>query len=190
MRFLRGIPKSAWVVVGLIAGLVVAPTAAVAATVMILHGANGPAVNATTANQMLTAEAPPSAWATVYGWDFLVGRCSNLPTANAAGGFIVRQVNVDVEVNARSSTGGTAVLFEGAGCKAGHVFAQADAAQGTVVLPFTPGIALPKNGVISFVFEGAAAGIEVDVHGYKVPASDAPASTPVINCSHAASGCD
>jgi hypothetical protein len=190
MRFLRGIPKSAWVIGGLIAGLVIAPTAAVAATAMIVHGANGPAVNATTDNQMLTAEAPPSAWASVYGWAFLVGQCSNLPTANAVGGFVVRQVNVDIEVNARSGTGGTALLFEGAGCKAGHLFAQADAVQGTVVLPFTPGIALPKNGTISILFEGAAAGIEVHVHGYRVPASDVPAYTPVITCSHAASACD
>jgi hypothetical protein len=189
MRFLRGLSKSAWVIVGLVAGLVIAPAAAVAATAAILHGANGPAVNATNASQLLTAEAPPSSSVSVFGFVNVAGQCSNLPTANATGGFVVRQIDILVDVNDRSGTFGTAEISEGPGCNANRLFAEAAAGEGTVVLPFTPGIALPKNGVISVRFEGAAAGLTVDVHGYKVPASDAPAYSPVIRCSHAASAC-
>ena len=189
MRYLRGLSRSAWVIAGLVAGLIIAPTAAVAATVMILHGANGPAVNATSDNQLLTAEAPPSSWTSVDAWDNLAGHCSNLPTANTTGGFIVRQVNVDVQVNPRSGTGGLALLFEGAGCKVGHIFGQVEIGSGSVTFPLTPGIALPKKGVLSVLFEGEAAGIAVDVLGYKVPASDATAATAILTCSHAASAC-
>jgi hypothetical protein len=186
MRFFAKISRSAWLIVGIIGGLILAPAAAVAATFMLLHGANGPAVNASNANQLLTAEAPPSAWESVVGWNDSVGSCSNLPTPNASGGFIVRQVDVDM---LPGSGRGTVYLYDGPGCSAGHTFADVDAASGSTVLPFTPGIALPEKGVISVELVGAAAGTQLFVLGYKVPASDVTAPTPAVRCAFTPSAC-
>src|SRR5216684_7776996 len=125
MRFLAKVSRSAWLIVGIVGGLILAPAAAVAATFMVLHGANGPAVNATNASQLLTAEAPPSAWESVVGWNNHVGSCSNLPTPNAAGGFVIRQIDVDMLAG---SGRGSVYFYDGPGCSAGRNFAVVDAA--------------------------------------------------------------
>jgi hypothetical protein len=186
MRFLAKVSRSAWVIVGIVGGLMLAPAAAVAATFMVLHGANGPAVNATNASQLLTAEAPPSAWESVVGWNDTVGSCSNLPTPNASGGFIIRQLDVEMLVG---SGRGTVYFYDGPGCLPGRSIALVDAASGNTVIPFTPGIALPKKGVISARLIGSAAGTQFYVLGYKVPASDVSAPTPTVICAFTLSAC-
>ncbi len=87
---ISGLSRAGWLTAGLVGGLILAPTAAVAATVLVLHGANGPAVNATSDNQLLTAEAPPSTWVSEYGWADTAGRCSNLPAVSKTRGFAGR----------------------------------------------------------------------------------------------------
>jgi hypothetical protein len=84
---------------------------------------------------------------------------------------------------------GDVYLFDGAGCSAAQSFAVVDAAAGSTTLPFTPGIALPKKGVISVMLVGAAAGMQLYVLGCKVPASDVSAPTPSLRCSYLASAC-
>jgi hypothetical protein len=190
MRFLRGLSKSGWIIVGLVAGLFLAPAAAVAATSLVLHGSNGPAVNATGDGQLQTAEAPPSTWVSEFGWNNLVGSCSNLPPVSSTAAFIIRQVNVDVQVNARSGNTGLVYVYDGAGCKASQIVAEVDTTVGgNDTYPFNPGIAVPAKGQISILFGGTAAGIGVNVLGYKVPKADAPAATGVVVCSHAVKAC-
>jgi len=186
MRYLRGLPSVGWVIVGLVAGLILAPAAAVAATVMVLHGANGASVNATSDNQLLTAEAPPSSWVSEYGWNGEAGTCSNLPAASATRGFIVRQINIDVLGLASSDS--IVYVSRGPGCS-GKVIAEVDANGTDVVYPFTPGVALPAKGQLSFLYNGPVSQVRVQMLGYTVPAADAPAYTPVLVCSTAASAC-
>jgi hypothetical protein len=175
------------VIVGLIAGLVIAPTAAVAATVMILHGANGPAVNATGNNQLLTAEAAPSTWVSEYGFNDRAGTCSNLPVVSKTRGFIVKQVNVDP----LGKAGGSSVvwIYRGAGCHSNGTVGEVDANATNVLYPFNPGIAIPARGQVSIFYNGPAAQVRVQVLGYTVPSSDAPAYTPVLVCADTASAC-
>lgn len=184
---LSGISRVGWVVVGLITALVLAPAAAVAATAMVLHGANGPGVNATSGNQLLTAEAPPSAWVSEYGFNDAAGTCSNLPVVSKTRGFIVKQVNVDV---LGTATGDSVVyIYRGPGCLSKNTVGEADANGSNVVYPFDPGVALPKTGQVSILYNGPATQVRVQALGYTVPASDAPAYTPVIECTTAASAC-
>ncbi len=62
MLALTKLSRSGSLLAGLAAGLILTPAAAMAATILVVHGANGPAVNATAGNQLLNSEAPPSAW--------------------------------------------------------------------------------------------------------------------------------
>jgi hypothetical protein len=161
-----------WLIAGLAAGLILAPAAAVAATVMILHGANGPEVNASSANQLLTAEAPPSTWVSEYGFSDVAGGCANLPVVSTTRGFIVKQINADV---LGVSSGDTAVyVSKGPGCVSKNIIAEVDANGNNVVYPFNPGIALPAKGQVSIRYNGPALQIRVQVLGYTVPGSDAP----------------
>lgn len=187
MRHLRGLSKSAWIIAGLLAGLIIAPATAVAATVMILHGANGPAVNASKDNQLLTAEAPPSTWVSEYGFNGQAGSCSNLPVVSKTRGFIVRQVNVQIFESPTS--GSVAYIYRGPGCLTKNTVGIVNANGGNVVYPFDPGIALPPRGQLSVLFNGPGGGINVNVLGYTVPASDAPGYTPVLKCAIAKGAC-
>jgi hypothetical protein len=184
MRYFRWIPRSGWMLGGLIAGLALAPGAAVAASFTLLHGANGPAVNATNGSQLLTAEAPPSSWTSIFGWNGTPGSCSNLPSASARQGFVIRQADVDFlpSGSGSGSTPSIVWLFDGAGCQTSQLVGEVNMS-GSSVIPFTPGIALPRNGVMSIRYNGTALEVRVYALGYTVPASDAPASTRVLVCS-------
>jgi hypothetical protein len=188
MRYLKGLSRSGWVLIGLAAGLIIAPTAAVAATVMILHGANGPAVNATNASQLLTAEAPPSTWVSVVGFSQTAGQCSNLPVVSRTRGFIVRQINVDVQQG--SGAASDAFIYLGPHCSTPKQVGRVDLTNdGNMVYPFNPGVALPPGGQLSIGFNGPARAVLVHVLGYTVPGADVPGYTPVLVCSSAASAC-
>lgn len=176
-----------WVIVGLVAGLVLVPTAAVAATLMVLHGANGPGVNATNANQLLTAEAPPSTWVSEYGWNDAAGTCSNLPAVSKTRGFVVKQINIDVLGTEADDS--VVYIYRGTGCSSKNTVAEVDANGANVVYPFDPGLALPAKGQLSILYNGPVSQVRVQALGYTVPASDAPAYTPVVVCTTAVSAC-
>jgi len=184
---ISGLSRAGWLIAGLVIGLIVAPAAAVAATFMVLHGANGAAVNATNDNQLLTAEAPPSTWVGEYGWADAPGVCSNLPVVSKTRGFVVKQINTDVF----SATAGNSVvyLYRGPGCHSADTIGEADGDGNNVVTPFDPGVALPKGGQISILYNGPANQVRVQVLGYTVPAADAPSYTPVLLCTTALSAC-
>ena len=184
---ISGLSRAGWLTAGLVGGLILAPTAAVAATVLVLHGGNGPAVNATNDNQLLTAEAPPSTWVSEYGWSDAAGRCSNLPAVSNTRGFVVKQLNVDL-IGATSSDS-IVFLYRGTGCSSKNTIGEVDANGVNVVYPFDPGIALPEKGQLSILYNGPVGQVRVQALGYTVPASDAPSYTPVIVCSTAASAC-
>jgi hypothetical protein len=188
MRYLNGLSRSGWVLIGLVAGLIIAPAAAVAATVMILHGANGPAVNATNANQLLTAEAPPSTWVSEYGFNDVAGRCSNLPVVSRTRGFIVRQVNIDVFGGGTAGGNTTVFIYDAPGCATSKTVGEVDVSNANFVYPFNPGIALPPGGQVSIFYNGPSPQVRVQVLGYTVPRSDATA-TPVLLCAAAPGAC-
>jgi len=186
-RKISGLSRVGWLVAGLVIGLVVAPAAAVAATFMVLHGANGAAVNATNDNQLLTAEAPPSTWVGEYGWADAAGVCSNLPVVSKTRGFVVKQINVDP---LGSETGDSVVyLYRGPGCSSKNTIGEVDANGNDVVYPFDPGVALPAKGQVSILYNGPVSQVRVQVLGYTVPAADAPSYTPVIVCTTAINAC-
>jgi hypothetical protein len=190
MRFFRkisGLSRVGWLIAGLVIGLIVAPAAAVAATFMVLHGANGAAVNATNDNQLLTAEAPPSTWVSEYGWNDAAGTCSNLPAVSKTRGFVVKQINVDVLGTASGDS--VVYVYRGTGCDSKNTVAEVDANATNDVYPFDPGIALPEKGQLSILYNGPVSQVRVQALGYTVPASDAPSYTPVVVCSTAASAC-
>jgi hypothetical protein len=184
---ISGLSRAGWLAVGLVGGLILAPTAAVAATVMVLHGANGPAVNATNADQLLTAEAPPSTWVSEYGWNDAAGTCSNLPAVSTTRGFVVKQINVDVL--GATTADSVVYVYRGTGCEGKNTVGEVDANGTNDVYPFDPGIALPEKGQLSILYNGPVGQVRVQALGYTVPASDAPAYTPVVECSTAANAC-
>lgn len=187
MPKITGLSRAGWVIAGLVIGLIMAPAAAVAATFMVLHGANGAAVNATNANQLLTAEAPPSTWVSEYGWNEAAGSCSNLPAASKTRGFVLKQINVDP---IGTASGDTVVwIYRGTGCHSADTIGEVDANGNNIVYPFDPGIALPEKGQISILYNGPATQVRVQPLGYTVPASDAPSYTSVIECATTVSAC-
>jgi hypothetical protein len=196
MRALTKLTRSGWLTAGLATGLILAPGGAMAASVLILHGANGPAVNATSGNQLLTAEAPPSSWRSIEAWG--IGRCVELPAISATQSFIVRQV-ILTDTAAQSPYGVKNVwLFDNSANCSSELFGQAaftdqptTSSQPTIALPFSPGIAVPPGGHLWANIEsdvGTNAAVAIQVLGYTVPRADAPAVTPVTYCTKAACG--
>jgi hypothetical protein len=180
MLLFSRIPRPGWLAIGLGVGVVMAPAAAAAATVVVLHGSNGPSVRATNAHQLLTTDAPPSAWVSVFGSGSTAGACSNLPPVSSTRGFIVRQADVDI---AFSPSGISRVfIYSGSGCQGGHEIAEEQGNGATVMVPFNPGIALTKGQDLSFAFNGPAPRVLINVLGYRVAATDVGANTPVIDC--------
>jgi len=62
MAWIKNLSRGTWIVLGIVVGLVLVPTAAVASTFVVVAGANHQTVNATANSQLLTAEAAPGSF--------------------------------------------------------------------------------------------------------------------------------
>jgi hypothetical protein len=180
MTQIKTLSRSGWLLAGLLAALIVVPSAAAAATVGVteLAGANGQRAAVTRAGQLTTAEAAPGSYQTrLAGANATAGSrsaCVTYPAISASKAFIVREFTVNV--TGIAGTLGSVVFYEGANCQPRLGFDQVSVTTpGLTVLPVDPGIALPRGGKVSVSVGGISA--LVAVFGYTVPARDVSSYT-------------
>src|SRR5580704_12779630 len=115
-------PSGAWVVVGVVVGLLLVPATvgAATATLVELRGPSGVTAQVTHAQQLQTAEAPPSSF---QGFSAtLTPGCTNIFTVPGTRGYVLRQLTV-------VGAGSNVIFYVGSNCT-GTPFSQAEVPTG------------------------------------------------------------
>ena len=161
-----------WLTIGLIAGVVLAPVAAVAATLSVVNiaGTNGARAYVAKTGQISTSVSDPKTFRAFHKYG-VNGACQKVYTSPAGQSTIVTQVTIDVFV-----LGNEIGMSTGASC-AGLLLDWNPTAVGAQVFPFGPGIVVPAGKSLYAVTYGGT-NSEIYGYGYTVPVADAPATTP------------
>ena len=177
MKSLRNMNRAGWIIAGVLAVAVVAPSAAIATTAAVteIRGPGGQRAAVTNAGQLTTTPAAPSTYE-----DRLTSAdapsstdCENLPSFSSTAGFIVTEIVIDAYDVSGPADNTAVAVFLGPNCSVREPVQQVNpATDGATVMPLTPGLTIPAKGTISFevLHEGAL----VTAYGYTVPAKDAP----------------
>jgi hypothetical protein len=171
----RTVPK--WVVVCLVVGLLVVPTAAVAATITSYHliGQGGVPVNATNVGQVETASNNPSL-ARAFHYTNLTGSdCTAVYTAPSGWAFVLESLTVDIVQPQTPGPGINVRIATDPQCNAelGDVN---PIGVGATSIPMTPGIVLPSGDSLYAIADNGVVA-EVYGFGYIEPVADAPTLT-------------
>jgi hypothetical protein len=165
-------PSGGWAVISVVVALLFVPAAvgATTASIVELRGPSGVRAQVTPAQQLQTAEAPPSSF---QGFTATLSPgCTNIFTVPATQGYVLRQLTV------AGTTGDYVTFYADSNCT-GAPFTQAIPISGDAVLPLDPGVGLAAGATVSanFINNG---GIPPSLYGlgYLVPTADMPATTP------------
>jgi hypothetical protein len=189
MSTFKSIPRAGWFVAGVTAAVLMIPTA-VGATVGVqaalkmtgIEGTSGNQADVTGAGQLLTTEAPPSAYA--QSSDVLMLTSGGLVAlAGASGNHSLLISTIHINVDSLSGAGPAVALaiFPGTSCPAtatgstwNHLFSAP--AVGETDIPYSPGLIVAKGSILCGETLGTI-DATVSVSGYIVPAADAPTSS-------------
>jgi hypothetical protein len=176
----RRLPRSGWMLAGVLAALVLLPTAAsAAASVFVLRGPSGMRADVTKANQLKTAEASPSTF-TQFRLSLTAGGCSTLGVVPADTGMVLRQV--EVVPASYTSQASSAVIFDGPNCTGSRIataaFYSLQAGHSGEGFTFEPGFALAPGTTLSVQLPNLGMSVDIYAMGYRVPAADVPQTTP------------
>jgi hypothetical protein len=168
---------SRWLVAGLVAGLVLAPAAAVAATLSVVHvvGSDGIAASVTRAGQLEANVVAPSAFRAFHDYDVAGSHCDVIYTAPRGYALVLQAITVDVYdetsagpgVNVRASTNAACTM------QLADVNPQSDGATSIVL---NPGVVI-ASGRSLYAIGDNGADAELYGYGYLEPAADAPIGT-------------
>lgn len=166
-----------WLAVGLAIGLIVAPAAAVAATLgaVNLVGADGVKAQVTKAGQLETAPSQPTSFKAFYDLDVSGSTCNVAYTAPAGYSLVLQQVTVDVFADTTPGSGDTIALSTDSKCK-NLLFDDNPSTTGAWVFPLGPGVVVPAHHSIYDIAKDNIEG-ELYGYGYLVPVADAPNPT-------------
>lgn len=176
--------RQLWLAAGVAAGLVLAPTAAVAAGIGMtsLVGPNGTKAAVARTGQVITATADPNeirGFVSSIEGDDSESPCTKLYSPPHGYSFVVTQIVTDTWENPTPGADNDVAIYTGTtsqNCKT-EVNDVNPPSFGDQVLPFTPGMVIPAGDDISAIAYG---GISVELYGlgYLVPSADAPHLTP------------
>jgi hypothetical protein len=97
MSRIRDLPGAAWVAVGLAAGALIVPAAAVAAGNVGIIGSNGNTAKVTTSGSLQVAEATPASFKEYIRFGLIDSAgCVKVATVPAKKGFVLKELTVDV----------------------------------------------------------------------------------------------
>lgn len=187
MAQLRKLSTGAWIAVGLVAGLVLAPAAAIGATNLVgIVAASGTRAGVTKAGQLNVAEASPTSFRELKA--FSTTGCAQLIKVPASDGFIIKSVTIDTWSDPTPGNDNFASVYLGSGCNSSHeVILINPGSIGSTTVPFDPGFAVPPNGILTYNVSGNV-GADVYVTGYLVPKSDVGSGTHIMMVAHGLSG--
>jgi len=176
----KRLPRSGWMLAGVLAALVLVPTAAsAAASVFLLKGPSGNRVDVTAANQLKTAEASPDSF-TQFRLSLTAGGCSTLGVVPANTGMVLRQI--EVVPSSYTSQAASAVVFDGPNCTGSRIataaFYSLTAGHSGEGFSFNPGFALAPGTTLSVQLPNLGLAVDIYAMGYKVPAADVTQTTP------------
>jgi hypothetical protein len=178
MARLRKLSTGAWIAVGLVVGLVLAPAGAIAATNLVgIVASNGARASVTAAGQLRVAEASPTSFRELKA--FSTTGCARLIKVPANDGFIVKSVTFDTFDDPTPGGSNFASVYLGAGCNENQELALVNPGSvGSTTVPLDPGFAVPPNGILTYNVVGNV-GADVYVTGYLVPKADVGSGTHV-----------
>ncbi|MFL5798087.1 MAG: hypothetical protein ACJ77A_09160 [Actinomycetota bacterium] len=182
MERVRDGRRTGWIlVVGLMAGALLFPRVAEAVgSIVTIQGAGSTTkAGVTKANQLESAEAPPSAFRVFRHSEAADPNCHPFFNAVPADtGFIVRTAVVSVTEPSSSGLTLTAVFPNGT-CSGQPLASAPTQVASDYSIPIEPGFAVAPGRRFSMEVAAPGAVVDVYLYGYLVPAADVPATTPV-----------
>jgi hypothetical protein len=169
-----------WLLAGLAIGLVVAPAAAVAATVSVVSiaGSNGTRAVVEKTGQLLTTAAPLASSRTFYAWNLTSAGCVKIFTSPAGSSFVLQSASIDIWQDPTPGEFNNVQLATTSGCSTGFADDHAPSL-GSTQFAFGNGIVIPA-GMSVYARVSGAIGCEIYGYGYTVPVADAPTETPAV----------
>jgi hypothetical protein len=165
------------VVAGLVAGLVLAPAAAVAATMSAeqLVGGDGITAVVTKAGQVETGQVNPGTFRAFHDYGLFGSTCDRAYTTPAGYAFVLESISVDVYDAGTPGPGVNVRVATNSSCSAQLVdFNPRGVGATSVVL--NPGVVVP-SGASLYAIGDNGADAELYGFGYLEPAADAPSGT-------------
>lgn len=169
------------VVVALCAALVLAPTAAVAATWTQLRvaGASGTTAAVTPGGELATTPINPGVLRAFHFYNLFPGTCERVYTAPAHVSFVLTSLTVNVFIPGVAGPGVNVRISTSPDCADIEVAQLTDANPGRVgasSFSYEPGIVVPAGHHLYAVADNGSAA-DVYGFGYVVPVTEAPAPT-------------
>jgi len=170
-----------WLAAGLVAGMLLAPAAAIGAAGLVgIVGSNGKRAQVTAANQLQTAPAGPSQYRSKWTAGVSSGGCLQVFAVPSTRGAVVTRVTANTWTNPSPGAANNVTIFRDAACTvstASIVTRINPPGFGIDVVEFDPGFALKANARLYAQAQGGVI-TELTVTGYLTPKAAVPATTP------------
>ena len=183
MSRIRDLPGAAWVAIGLAAGALIVPAAAVAAGNVGIIGSNGHTAKVTASGNLQVAEATPAAFKEYVRTNFTPGTCTKVATAPLHKGFVLKQATFDFFADPSPGLANNILLFTTKTCTTPSIIF--DVNPGSInayQYGFEPGFAVAPGHSLYAREQGSVEG-ELYLLGYTVNPKAIHRNTP-----HALSG--
>lgn len=171
----RTVPK--WVVVCLVVGLLIVPSAAVAATFTSYHliGQDGVRVQATSSGEVDTASGSPSYFRAFHYTNLSGSDCTAIYTAPSGWAFVLESLTVDIVQPQTAGPGINVRIATDPQCDSAINDVNPNAV-GATSIPMDPGIVLPSERSLYAIADN---GVSAEIYGfgYIEPVADAPTIT-------------
>jgi len=170
-----------WLAAGLVAGMLLAPAAAVAAANLVgIVGSNGKRAQVTAAGQLQTAPASPGQYRSKWTAGVSSGGCVQVFAAPSTKGAVVTRVTANTWTNPSPGAANNVTIFRDQVCTvstASIVTRINPAGFGIEVVEFEPGFALKAGAKLYAQAQGGVI-TELTITGYLVPKKAVGATTP------------
>jgi hypothetical protein len=178
MSRIRNLPGAAWVAIGLAAGVLIVPAAAVAAGNVGIIGSNGNTAKVTTSGSLQVAEATPASFKEFVHFSPNPNTCVKVGTVPLRKGFVLRSATFDVFDDPSPGAGQDVILATKKDCSPSSVIM--DVNPGSVnayQYSFDPGFAVARGHSL-YMEDFGSVNSEVYLVGFYVNPKAVPGNTP------------
>ena len=177
MSKIKNMSRAGWIITGVVAAVVLAPTVAVAATTVVnIKGSpSGNKADVSAAGQLLTTTADPSNFFQ-SGSGYLASSLSPVTTPPVGLALVVTTLHIDVYTDPSPGSGNFVdfIVDSGTTCTGSRVGSYEQiidpGSVGEIDSPLDPGLGIPAGDALCGVEAGSVAA-EASVSGYTVPSS-------------------
>jgi hypothetical protein len=174
----RDLPGAAWVAIGLAAGALIVPAAAVAAGNVGIIGSNGHTAKVTASGNLQVAEATPAAFKEYVHLNFTADVCTKVATAPLHKGFVLKQATFNFFAVPSTGVGENMHLYTTKTCTtSGTIFDDNPGSVNAYQYSFDPGFALAPGHSL-YAEQIGTVKAELYLLGYTVNPKAIHANTP------------